>query len=334
MPFWIENLIILGGVSLVILSVIRFGNDERWARARHRFKSDRMGKLALTIILVFAFIGVLDSIQLSTKTPKGQRFTVLEYFFRDVPVERTYSAPLASQTYSINRAQPLKGRHWLGTDVFGKDVLLHTLKGCRTALIIGGLTSIIYIPLGTLMGLLAGYYRKWVDDLIQYVYTTLSSIPEILFLISLLLILGKGIFQISFALGITSWVGLCRLIRGETMRQTEKSYIEAAQSLGQSDVQIISRHLLPNVMHLVFINFVLGFSGLVLAEAILSYLGVGVPIGTASWGLMIDASRMELAREPAVWWNLASASGALFILVLSLNLLGDSLRRAFNPRSS
>jgi peptide/nickel transport system permease protein len=112
----------------------------------------------------------------------------------------------------------------------------------------------------------------------------------------------------------------------------ERPYVQAAQALGQSDGQILIRHLLPNVMHLVVIKFVLGFSGLVLAEAILSYLGVGSPVGTASWGAMIDASRSELSREPVVWWNLTSAASALFLLVLSLNVLGDSLRRAFDPR--
>ncbi len=136
----------------------------------------------------------------------------------------------------------------------------------------------------------------------------------------------------AIALGITGWVGLCRLIRGETLRQAGRPYVEAANALGQSNFRIIFDHLLPNVMHLVFINFILGFSGLVLAEALLSYLGVGAPVGVASWGTMIDAARMELSRDPAVWWNLASAAIALFILVLSLNLFGDSLRRAFDPR--
>jgi peptide/nickel transport system permease protein len=127
-------------------------------------------------------------------------------------------------------------------------------------------------------------------------------------------------------------VGLCRLIRGETMRQAERPYVSAARSLGQTQWKIISSHLLPNVLHLVLIQLVLGFSNLVLAEAMLSYLGVGSPVGTPSWGNMIDGARSELSREPVVWWTLTSATGALFILVLSLNLFGDSLRRAFDPR--
>ncbi len=180
---------------------------------------------------------------------------------------------------------------------------------------------------------MAGYFRGWVDDIIQYVYTVLYSIPEILLLISVLIVLGeKSLGKMAFALAITAWVSLCRLIRGETMRQTERPYVAAARALGQSHTQIITHHLLPNVMHLVLIQLVLGFSNLVLAEAIISYLGVGSPIGTPSWGNMIDGARGELSREPVVWWNLSSRTAALFGLVLSLNLFGDALRRAFDPR--
>jgi peptide/nickel transport system permease protein len=208
------------------------------------------------------------------------------------------------------------------------------VKACRTALVIGGLTSAIYVPLGALLGVLAGYFRRWVDDAIQYVYSTLASIPEILLLVAILLVLGKGLDTMAIALGVTGWVGLCRLIRGETMRQAERPYVAAARAIGQTHWKIITRHLMPNVMHLVLISAILGFSNIVLAEAILSYLGVGAPVGTASWGVMIDAGRTELGRDPLVWWNITAATVALFGLVLSLNLLGDSLRRAFDPKRS
>jgi peptide/nickel transport system permease protein len=214
----------------------------------------------------------------------------------------------------------------------GKDVLVQTLKACRTALVIGALTSVIYVPLGALLGLVAGYFRRWVDDAVQYIYSTLASIPEIILLVAILTAFPKGLGTMATAMGVTGWVGLCRLVRGETMRQSERTYVMAARALGQSHSNIITRHLLPNVMHLVLISAVLGFSGIVLSEAILSYLGVGVPVGTASWGAMIDAGRTELGRDPLVWWNITSATVALFGLVLSLNLLGDSLRRAFDPK--
>ena len=329
----VQDLFVIAVVSGAMRGIAAFSRSERWQRVLRRFYSDRIGLAALAVITVYFCVGVSDLIRLPLPQSSGRSWSLLDVVFHGVPREKNYSAPLARTTYSQNRAQPLEGRHLLGTDQLGKDVLLQAMKGCSTAILIGTLTSLIYIPIGIVLGIAAGYYKKRVDDVIQYFYSTLASIPGILLLIALLLVMGKGVLQISFALGITGWIGLCRLLRGETLRQSERAYCEAARALGQSDVNIIFRHILPNVMHLVFINFVLGFSGIVLTESILSYLGVGMPIGTPSWGVMIDSARMELSRDPMVWWNIGAATFALFFLVLSLNLLGDSLRRAFDPKS-
>ena len=283
------------------------------------------------VLLVYLVLGTLELVRIPAQTGS---VSVLERLTAGIPQEKGYSAPWAETTLSAANPLPLKGRHVLGTDALGRDTLVQTLRATRTALLIGGLTSVIYIPLGVLLGILAGYYRRWVDDLVQYFYSTIAAVPEILMLVAILLVLGKGLGTMAIALGITGWVGLARLIRGETLRQVERPYVAAAQAMGQSDWKILTNHLLPNVMHLVVIKFVLGFSGLVLAESVLSYLGVGSPVGTPSWGAMIDASRSELSREPFVWWNLAASTSALFLLVLSLNLFGDSLRRAFDPRRS
>ena len=183
-----------------------------------------------------------------------------------------------------------------------------------------------------MLGLAAGYFRRRTDEVITYLYSVVVSVPSILLLVAIISSLGKSFASMTGALAFTGWVGICRLVRGETMRQTGRQYVAAAQALGQSQWRILTRHLLPNVLHLVFITFVLGFSNLVLAEVILSYLGVGLPVGTPSWGAMIDAARSELVREPVIWWNLAAASGTLFGLVLALNLFGDALRRAFDPK--
>lgn len=342
---WLQNFWVVAGLGFVAWVVFRGARSERWQRAWLRLRRDRLGIVSGIVIAIYLLIGALETIQVPVGG--GSKETLLGLLVRGVPAEDTYSAPLAKTTLSTSKPRPLKGWHLLGTDGLGKDVLVETLRACRTALIIGGLTAAIYVPLGTLFGIFAGYFRRWVDDIIQYVYTVLYSIPEILLLIAILLVLGnkeltlfgvpmleagKSLGKMAFALSITAWVGLCRLIRGETMRQTERAYITAARSLGQSHWNIITHHLLPNVMHLVLINMVLGFSSLVLAEAMLSYLGVGSPIGTASWGNMIDGARGELSRDPLVWWTLASATAALFGLVLSLNLFGDALRRAFAPR--
>ena len=322
----------LGGIATLL---IRAARSERWQRAATRFRADRTGITALIVVCVYLFIGALDTFRVPVGG--GDTKSLLDFATSGIPTERSYSAPFSNQVITDTKPKPdpLKSRHHiLGTEQLGKDVFVQTLKGCRTALIIGGFTSAIYIPLGALFGIFAGYFRRWVDDVIQYLYSTLASIPEILLLISILFVLGPGLGSISIALGTTGWVGLCRLIRGETMRQSERQYVAAARALGQNHWNIITRHLLPNVMHLVLINFVLGFSGIVLTEAVLSYLGVGCPVGTASWGMMIDSGRGELSRDPVVWWNLSAAAVALFGLVLSLNLLGDALRKAFDPKRS
>ena len=230
------------------------------------------------------------------------------------------------------KPQKIREKHILGTDSIGADVFYRTLKGVRTAFQIGGMTVLIVTPLALLLGLTAGYYGKWRDDVITYIYTVLSSVPGILLQIAMVLVLGKGIIQICLALGITRWVGLCRMVRGETIKHREREYVRSAKALGVTDMVILVRHILPNLLPVVIISTTLGFSNLVLSEAILSYLGVGVPDNVGSWGNMIDAARDELARDPVIWWNLAAATGAITGLALSLNLFGDALRDAVDPR--
>ncbi len=199
------------------------------------------------------------------------------------------------------------------------------------ALLIGGLTSAIAIPLALLFGISAGYYGRRIDDVVVFVINTLASIPGILLLIVLIVALGRGPVQVCVALAITGWTGLCRLVRGETLKLRELDYVQASRALGASEFYILTRHILPNLMHLVVITFVLMFSGFVLSEAVLSYLGVGID---GSWGQMIDQARDELSRDPIIWWNLAAASTALFTLVLCVNLVGDAVRDVLDPRTT
>ena len=334
MPLWLQNILVLASFGLAAWLLRRGARNERWQRAWRIMKTDLPGMAAGVVILVYVFLGGADLLKLSPTR------SVLDWLLHDVaglhnePTKASYSAPFADRTFSISKPLSLEfpGRHILGTTQIGKDTFVQALKGSSTALLLGGLTSAIYLPLGILLGIGAGYFRGRVDDVVQYIYSTIMAIPEILFLIAFIMVFGKGIGTMSWALALTSWIGLCRLLRGETLRLNERQFVLAARALGQSHWKIISSHLLPNVMHLVLISFVLGFSDVVLAEAILSYLGVGTPIGTASWGQMIDGARGELSREPIVWWNLTAAGVALFGLVLSLNLFADSLRRAFDPK--
>ena len=240
--------------------------------------------------------------------------------------------------------------HILGTDKVGQDVFYQSLKSVRTGLVIGTLTTLVMLPFAIIMGLMAGYFRGLIDDVIQYLYTTLSSIPGVLLIAAAILMLqvymanhaddfvsleqraDMRLLFLCIILGITSWTGLCRLLRGETMKLREIDYVQAAQAFGVSHSRIILRHLLPNVMHIVMISIVLDFSGLVLAEAVLSYINIGVDPSMHSWGNMINSARLEMAREPIVWWSLAAAFVFMFVLVLAANLLSDAVRDAFDPR--
>ncbi len=310
--------------------VLRARRQPLWSEAFRRLRRSGRALAAIVVISLYCTVGLLDTIAFA-RGPGTAEKTVIDLIF-ERPQERYYSAPLATETVGEATPHPLNERHLLGTDSIGNDVLYMTMKGVRTALIIGGLTSLIATPLALLFGLCAGYFGRRVDDAIQYVYTVLDSIPGILLLISLMVVMGRGLPQMCLALGITSWVGLCRLARGEALKHRDREYVRAARALGLGHGRILYRHILPNMLPLVIINVTLGFSGLVLQEAILSYLQIGVAPGTGSWGNMIDAARLELAREPIVWWNLTSASAALFILVLAMNFLGDALRDAIDPR--
>ena len=240
--------------------------------------------------------------------------------------------------------------HVLGTDKVGQDVLYLTLKSIRTALVIGTLTTLVMLPFALALGIAAGYFGGWVDDAIQYVYTVLNSIPSVLLIAASVLMMQVVIdrhadyFQTAAQradvkllvlcgiLGITSWTGLCRLLRGEALKLKELEYIQAAHAFGVRHHRIISRHILPNVMHIVLISVVMEFSGLVLAEAVLSYVGVGVDPSMNSFGTMINNARLEMAREPMVWWSLAAAFVFMVTLVLAANLFADAVRDAFDPR--
>ena len=240
--------------------------------------------------------------------------------------------------------------HVLGTDKVGQDVLYLSLKSIRTGLIIGTVTTLVTLPLALLLGIAAGYFRGWVDDAIQYTYTVLSSIPSVLLIAAAVLMMQVTIethpqwFDTSASradlrlvflcliLGVTSWTGLCRLLRGETLKLRELEYIQAAQAFGVSSFRILTRHIVPNVMHIILISLVMAFSALVLAEAVLSYVGVGVDPSMISFGTMINAARMEMGRDPMVWWALAAAFGFMLVLVLAANLFADAVRDAFDPR--
>jgi peptide/nickel transport system permease protein len=328
------NLVPIAVVALLLFTLVRAGKQPLWAEAYRRIRRRPIALVALGIIGLYGLIAFSDSIGWYDSKSQ-ERMTLLDKVAK-YEKERYYSPPFGKMTVGEAFPKPIKKTHILGTDGKGDDVFYQTLKGARTAFVIGGLTSLLTIPVGIALGLLSGFYSggryKWVDDLITYVYTVVSSIPSILLQIAFVMVLGKGIFQICIALGMARWVGLCRQIRGETLRHREREYVRGARALGVSTAGILTRHILPNLLPTVIIFTSLGISGLILSEAVLSYLGVGVGDGIGSWGNMINAARDELAREPIIWWNLLAASGAMFGLVLAFNILGDALRDAIDPR--
>ena len=240
--------------------------------------------------------------------------------------------------------------HVLGTDKVGEDVLYQALKSIRTGLVIGMLTTLIMLPVAIVFGVLAGFFGNWIDDLIQYLYTTLNSIPSVLLIAASILVVqiymanheaqftslivraDMRLLFLCLILGMTSWTGLCRLLRAETLKLREMEYVQAARALGVTAPVILYRHILPNVMPIVLIAVTLDFSALVLAEAVLSYINIGVDPTTYSWGNMINGARLEMAREPIVWWSLTAAFVFMFALVLAANLFADVVRDAFDPR--
>ena len=243
------------------------------------------------------------------------------------------------------------GYHPFGTDRTGNDVLWQALKSVRTALVIGSLTTLAMMPPAIVFGIAAGYFKGRIDDVIQYLYTTLTSIPGVLLIAACVLMMQVYIdgnpgafptsaeradlrlFLLCLILGLTGWAGLCRLLRAETLKLRELEYVQAARAFGVSHLRIMRRHLLPNVMHIVLITGVLEFSGLVLYEAVLSYLGIGVDPTMNSFGSMIDMARLEMSRDPMIWWNLATAFLFMLALVLAANLFSDAVRDAFDPRT-
>jgi peptide/nickel transport system permease protein len=241
--------------------------------------------------------------------------------------------------------------HVLGTDQTGNDVLVLALKSIRTAFVIGALSTLATLPFALGLGVLAGYFRGWVDELIQYLYTTLSSVPNVLLIAACVLMVqvfldkhpeffqtsaersDLKIFLLCAILGVTGWATLCRLVRGETLKLRELDYVQAATAFGVSPSRIMRRHIVPNVMHLVLITTVLNFSDLILYEAVLTYVGVGVDPSMSSFGGMINLARSEMSREPLVWWSFVAAFAFMVTLVLAANLFADGVRDAFDPRA-
>jgi peptide/nickel transport system permease protein len=275
-----------------------------WLDAWHRLKKDKIAVTSLIIVVLYSITALLSATGVIAANWGAE-------------VGPSYAAPFENWDYI------------LGTDIFGRNVLTKVIHGTQVAMSVGFISSLIAIPIGVFFGAVAGYYGGKVDEIIVWFYTTFSSIPGIMLLMSIAFVLGKGISTVYISLGLTSWVGLCRLIRGEVLKHKNREYVHAASAIGASNFRKLFKHILPNVTHIVIINTSLQFQIAIKSEVILSYLGLGVS-GQPSWGTMIDDAKMELAR--GVWWQLFAATFAMFFVVLAFNILGDALRDALDPK--
>jgi peptide/nickel transport system permease protein len=236
--------------------------------------------------------------------------------------------PAYNVVHENERYQPPSLAHPMGTDNLGRDVALRLVQGARIAFHVGIMTSLIAIPLGVLLGLFGGYFGGKTDSFVVWLCATVASMPGLLFILAISMVVGQGLMGIYLGIGLTTWVGVCRTIRAEVMKHKAKAYVQAAKVLGYSHLRIMFRHILPNVAHIILIQFSIRFPGAVATEVFISFLGIGVQ-GEPSWGIMINNARLRLWQ--GVWWEMSFVTLAIFTLVLVFNHLADWLRDRLDP---
>lgn len=287
-----------------------------WSDAMRRLRRNKLAMISLFVIVIYMLIAL------------SVGFAGLASDWND-SVGTSYQPPSQENPF--------------GTDIFGLSVWRKTLYGAKVSMTVALLASLISIAIGLPLGAIAGYFGKRIDSLITWLYSTIESVPYILLVMAFAFVLRDktfftgtdhefeitGMAAVYLAIGLTSWVGLCRLIRGEVIKHKKRDYVTAAKAYGAGNLYIIFRHILPNVLHLVIIDFSLRFVGFIHAEVILSFLGLGAK-DQPSWGVMIDDARLELAR--GVWWQMAAATVAILLISLALNIFSDGLRDAIDPR--
>lgn len=302
-----------------------------WADGIRRLRKRTFAMICFTVVLVyFTLAGMIYLDELFNWNLKAFQWNEI--------VGPSYQAAMTEYTWTPEgQTEPQTDWTLFGTDFLGQSTFRKMIYGAKTSITVALCASFISLLIGVPLGAIAGYFRGWVDDVIVWFYTTLGTIPYILLVMAFAVVLRenafgweiRGITAVYLAIGLTSWVGICRLIRGEIIKRKESEYVLAARAIGCSNHRIIFKHLLPNVFHVIIINFSLRFVGFIHAEVILSFLGLG-ETDKPSWGGMIDAARTELARN--VWWEMAAATVAIFFISLALNIFGDALRDCLDPK--
>lgn len=281
------------------------------SRPMRKLRRDRAAMLCLAIIGVYALGAILVALGLFATN-------------YDSPVGERYMEPSTASWET-----------WLGTDRQQRSILVRAIYSAKIAFVVGFVSALIGVVVGTILGGIAGFFGKAIDDLIVWLYSTVQSIPYLLLLIAITYVLkssiGQGLMGVYIAFGATFWVGPCRVVRGEVMKLREAEYVQAARAMGFGNWRILLRHILPNTMHVVLVNFALLFVSAIKSEVILSFLGLGVQGGEPSWGIMINQARAELIN--GFYWQIGAATVAMFGLVLSFNIFADALQDALDPKS-
>ena len=276
-------------------------------------------KIALGVLAVYLAAAIYGEVQYHAAKAKDVTAS-----YNEVNLSARYMPPMSSVTHKDGRREIFV----LGTDNLGRSVAERLVQGTRIAFHVGVMTSLIAIPLGVLLGLLGGYFRGWVDSFVVWLSATVASMPGLLFILAISLVVGQGLLGIYLGIGLTTWVGVCRTIRAEVMKQSSRAYVQAARTLGYSHARIMFRHILPNVAHIILIQFSIRFPSAISTEVFISFLGIGVQ-GEPSWGVMIDNARRRLCQ--GVWWEMTFTTIAIFVLVLVFNHLADYLRDRLDP---
>ena len=248
--------------------------------------------------------------------------------------------PLAEDMKAINeqlggellaQKAELKTTLPFGADKWGQDVLLKTIKGAETSIVVGIVAAVLAVLIGTILGAISGYYGGWVDDVLNWFYNIFTSIPYLLLVLAIAAVLQqKGILSIVLILGLTGWTGVYRLIRAEYMKHTGREYVLAAKAIGVSNARRMFVHIFPNVSHIALVQISILVVSFIKSEVILSFLGFGVPVGVVSWGSMLNEAQSELILGK--WWQLVAASVAMAVLVTAFSLFTDALRDALDPK--
>jgi oligopeptide transport system permease protein len=272
-----------------------------WQDALRSFFKNRLATAGLVVVVLFILCAI----------------------FADVLAPAPYNRSVLSETLKFP-----SGRHWLGTDQVGRDLLSRIIYGARVSLLVGFTVELIAFAVGLPLGALAGLRGGWIDFVVTRLLEVMTAFPSFLFAIFIMSILGTGIANVILAIGITSWIDVCRLTRGQFLAMREREFIIAADSYGASDQRIIFRHILPNALPPLIIMFALGVPSAIFAEAGLSFLGIGINDPIPSWGKMVGESMGYLN----VYWHMGFfPTIVLALAMLSFNFVGDGLRDALDP---